>query len=132
LVEEGFSVVLNHGELSPKERERSRDAFNAGDAQIYLSSDAGARGINLPAGKYAIDYELPLTDEVARQRRSRIDRIDSTHKLIHFTSMVMRHTVEMGIAKVAADRQAWAEALGNEDGSGLSAAARKYILSASR
>ena len=130
LVEEGFNVVLNHGELSPRERERSRDAFNAGDAQIYLSSDAGARGVNLPAGKWAIDYELPLTDEVARQRRSRIDRIDSTHKIIHFTSMVMRGTVEMGIAKIVANRQAWAEQLGNEDGSGLSAAARKYILSA--
>jgi hypothetical protein len=132
LVEEGFSVVLNHGELSPKERERARDTFNKGDAQVYLSSDAGARGINLPAGRWAIDYELPLTDEVARQRRSRIDRIDSTHKVIHFTSMVMRRTVEMGIANIVANRQAWAEALGNEDGSGLSAAARKYILSASR
>jgi Helicase conserved C-terminal domain len=132
LVEEGFSVVLNHGDLSSKERERSRDVFNAGDAQIYLSSDAGARGINLPAGKWAIDYELPLTDEVARQRRSRIDRLDSHHKVIHFTSMVMRGTVEMGIAKIVANRQAWAEQLGNEDGSGLSAAARKYILSAQR
>lgn len=132
LVEEGFSVVLNHGDLTPRERERSRDTFNAGDAQVYLSSDAGARGINLPAGKWAIDYELPLTDEVARQRRSRIDRIDSTHKVIHFTSMVMRSTVEMGIAKIVANRQAWAEQLGNEDGSGLSAAARKYILSQSK
>jgi Helicase conserved C-terminal domain len=132
LVEEGFSVVLNRGELSPRDRERSRDAFNAGEAQVYLSSDAGARGINLPAGKWAIDYELPLTDEVARQRRSRIDRIDSTHRVIHFTSMVMRGTVEMGIAKIAADRQAWSEQLGNEDGSGLSAAARKYILAAQR
>lgn len=132
LVEEGFSVVLNHGELSAKERARSRDIFNAGDAQVYLSSDAGARGINLPAGRWAIDYELPLTDEVARQRRSRIDRLDSKHKMIHFTSMVMRGTVEYGIAKIAADRQAWAEQLGNEDGSGLSAAARKYILAASR
>jgi hypothetical protein len=132
LVAEGFSVVLNHGELSAKERERARDAFNAGDAQVYLSSDAGARGINLPAGRWAIDYELPLTDEVARQRRSRIDRLDSTHRTIHFTSMVMRHTVEMGIANIVANRQAWAEALGNEDGSGLSAAARKYILAASR
>jgi hypothetical protein len=132
LVEEGFSVVLNHGGLSPKERERSRDAFNAGDAQVYLSSDAGARGINLPAGKYSIDYELPLTDEVARQRRSRIDRIDSHHRVIHFTSMVMLHTVEMGIARVVANRQGWSEALGNTDGSGLSAAARKYILSEAR
>jgi Helicase conserved C-terminal domain len=132
LVEEGFSVVLNHGELSPKERERSRDAFNGGEVQIYLSSDAGARGVNLPAGKWAIDYELPLTDEVARQRRSRIDRLDSHHKVIHFTSMVMRHTVEMGIANIVANRQAWAEQLGNEDGSGLSAAARKYILAAQR
>jgi hypothetical protein len=132
LVEEGFSVVLNHGDLAPKERERARDAFNGGDAQVYLSSDAGARGINLPAGKWAIDYELPLTDEIARQRRSRIDRIDSTHKVIHFTSMVMRQTVEYGIAKIVADRQHWAEQLGNEDGSGLSAAARKYILASSR
>jgi hypothetical protein len=132
LIAEGFSVVLNHGELSAKERERARDAFNAGDAQIYLSSDAGARGINLPAGKWAIDYELPLTDEVARQRRSRIDRLDSAHKVIHFTSMVMRGTVEYGIAKIVANRQEWAEALGNEDGSGLSAAARKYILNAHR
>lgn len=132
LVAEGFSVVLNHGDLTPKERERARDAFNAGDAQVYLSSDAGARGINLPAGKWAIDYELPLTDEVARQRRSRIDRLDSAHRQIYFTSMVTRGTVEYGIAKLVANRQEWSEALGNEDGSGLSAAARKYILASSR
>jgi hypothetical protein len=132
LLAEGFSVVVNHGEVSPKDRKRAKDAFNCGDAQVYLSSDAGARGVNLPAGEYAVDYDVALTEETARQRRDRIDRLDSHHRTVYFTSMVVKHTIEMGIAKVCADRQQWSEQLGNDDGSGLSAAARKYILAAQR
>jgi hypothetical protein len=132
LLDEGFSVVVNHGEVSPKDRKLAQETFNAGDAQIYLSSDAGARGVNLPAGEYAIDYDIALTEETARQRRDRIDRLNSHHRTVYFTSMVVKHTIEMGIANLCADRQQWSQDLGNDDGSGLSAKARKYILQAQR
>jgi hypothetical protein len=46
--------------------------------------------------------------------------------------MVVKHTIEMGIANLCADRQQWSQDLGNDDGSGLSAKARKYILQAQR
>ena len=132
LVEEGYSVVINHGLLSSSQRARSREAFLAGDAQVYLSSDAGSRGVNLPSGKWAIDYDVALTDEVARQRRDRIDRMNSRHDVIHFTSMVMRNSIEMGLAALCAKRQGWAEQLGSYDSSGLTADRRKAVLAANR
>ena len=132
LLHEGFTVVTNHGQMSYKDRKRSKDIFNHGDAQIYLSSDAGARGINLPVGQYAIHYDLSAKASIHTQRIDRISRIDSVHPVIYTTAMVVRKSVEVGLADLHAKRQGWAAEVVGDDGVGLSSAQRKAMLDVHR
>lgn len=109
LVEEGFTVALNHGQMSAVQRERSQDAFRAGDAQVFLSSDAGARGLNLQAGSALLHLELPLLASTYQQRSDRIHRIDSTHPSVTIDSLVVEGTIEEAIAELLLSRNEWSE-----------------------
>jgi hypothetical protein len=44
---------------------------------VFLSSDAGAYGLNFQNARYCINYEVPYSYDVLMQRSSRIDRADS-------------------------------------------------------
>lgn len=105
----GISVVVNHGQMNPADRQRSQDAFRAGDAQIFLSSDAGARGLNLGVGSALLHLELPVTYAKYVQRSDRIHRVDSQHPSVTIDSLVARGTVEETMATTVLDRHAWAE-----------------------
>lgn len=134
LVAEGFEVVVNHGQLSVPQRRKARHAFRDG-AQIFLSSDAGCRGINLPQAQWVINYELPLTHSKWWQRINRANRLDSPHPVTYVRDLVAKDTVEEGIVGLGLKRHAWADALtdDNEDGTNyLSADIRKQLMKISR
>lgn len=134
LVAEGFEVVVNHGDLSVPQKRKARHAFRDG-CQILLSSDAGCRGINLPAAQWVINYELPLTHSKWWQRINRANRLDSTHPVTYVRDLVAKNTVEEGIVSLGLKRHAWSDALtdDNEDGSNyLSAEIRKELMKISR
>ncbi|QDH91770.1 DNA helicase [Mycobacterium phage Phrappuccino] len=44
---------------------------------LFLSSDAGAYGLNMQMCRYVINYECPFTYDQVMQRNARIDRADS-------------------------------------------------------
>ena len=111
LVEEKFNVVTNHGQLSHKERDVSQKAFKAGDAEIFLSSDAGARGINLPTAQYVEEYEAPLKNSIHTQRINRISRINSTNKVVFSHTFVAKDSIEESIVDVFLKRKEWDETL---------------------
>jgi SNF2 family DNA or RNA helicase len=135
LEECGYSVAVNHGQLSQHARDAAQATFRAGQAQIFLTSDAGQRGINLPEASYAIHYELPLTYAAYVQRSDRIHRIDSTHPSVTVMSFIARGTVEEAIAGLILKRNQWSDALldadADEEGF-VSAAHRREILRLAR
>ncbi len=108
---EGFTVSTYTGSMTRAEKEKSKQDFKAGDSQIFLASDAAARGINLPEAKYVINYELCLTHAKTTQRINRLSRIDGGHDSITAFSMIALGTVEEAILGLNFRRQEWHEAI---------------------
>lgn len=106
---EGYKVSINHGAMSQKQRQDSQDAFKAGDTQIFLSSDAGARGLNLGIGTGLLHYECPLTYEIYEQRSNRIHRIDSKHPSVTIDMLVASGTLEEGVNALMLKRNVLSE-----------------------
>ena len=90
----GRTVFTYHGGLSGAERERRKAAFKAhpGGA-VLLSSDAGARGINVREAAVVAEYEAARTPALRTQRRGRADRLGRTEPLT-FITFVMESTIE--------------------------------------
>lgn len=135
LQESGFTVTLNHGGMSIKAREESQAAFKAGKAEIFLSSDAGSRGLNLQEANYVVHYELALTFALHTQRMNRNHRIDSTHASVTSMGFVAMGTVEEAISRLVLNRNEWSD-IALEDalatGKHVSARDRKALLAAAR
>jgi SNF2 family DNA or RNA helicase len=132
---EGISCALNHGQMRDADRKRDKEAFKAGRKSVFLTSDAGARGINLPEALYVLEFEMALTHANRTQRLNRIHRIDSTHPSVTFQTFIALDTVEEGIARGVLRRNEWSDALLDDDDPGedfVSAADRKRLLSIAR
>lgn len=109
LRDEGFSVVVNHGQMSGTERQQAQDVFRSGERQIFLSSDAGARGLNLGVGSALLHLELPYTHAIFEQRSDRIHRINSVHPSVTVDTLLAEKTVEEIIASMVIRRNEWGE-----------------------
>ena len=115
LADAGYKVSINHGSMGLKERQQSQDQFKAGDTQIFLSSDAGAKGLNLGCGSGLMHYELPLLPGTYDQRSNRIHRIDSTHPSVTIDSLVARDTLEVPLGLNTFKRNVLAETIQEAD-----------------
>jgi hypothetical protein len=115
LTKVGYKVSTNHGGLSQIERKRQQDAFKAGDTQIFLSSDAGAKGLNLGVGSGLLHYETPLLYSTFDQRSNRIHRIDSKHASVTIDYLVVKDSIEMAVTNLMLKRNQWAEKVQDTD-----------------
>lgn len=61
LQEEGFSVSIFHGGLEQKEREAMLYRFSNGSTNILVSTNLGARGLDIPDVDNIIHYHFPET-----------------------------------------------------------------------
>lgn len=83
---------------------------------VYLTSDAGARGINLPEATNIFEFESSLTYANHVQRIDRIHRINSTSPTVVCSTMVTNKSVEEGIVrKMLARNEQMDILLGDED-----------------
>jgi SNF2 family DNA or RNA helicase len=136
LTDAGFTVTLNHGGMTSKARAESQAAFKAGGAEIFLSSDAGSRGLNLQEANYVIHYELALTFALHTQRTNRNHRIDSTNTSVTSMGFIARDTIEEVVSRLVLNRNVWSDlALEDRLAEGtkfVSAQDRKALLAAAR
>lgn len=136
LREKGWKVYLNHGAMSVNDQMASRTGFKDDPKpSIFLTSDAGARGLNLPEALYVVNYELPLTHANYTQRINRIHRIDSTHASVTCQSFIVKDSVEEFIANKMMDRNEWQDTLLGDDDAGegfITAADRREMLNIAR
>lgn len=135
LEEAGYTVAPFHGGMSVKDRAESKAAWKNGDYEILFSSDAGAKGINLPEGQYGLEYEYALTRANQVQRLNRIHRIDSKHPSVTFRSMILMHTVEEGLANSNLRRNEWGDKVLDDEDAGenfITAKERRRLLAIGR
>ena len=103
--------VLYHGGVTTKRREAIREQFNNDPAtRVFLSSDAGGAGVDLPAGSHLINYDLPFSAGQLEQRNARIDRMSSQHANTLVVDYLMEGSVEEFYADIIDARQATARA----------------------
>lgn len=87
--------VLFVGGMSAEERDKAKERFQTHPGvRLFLSSDAGGYGVDLPQANYLISYDLPWSAGKLDQREARIIRLSSTHPHVTVTSFVMKGSIE--------------------------------------
>ena len=75
LKREGLPVGLYHGGLEQRERKLAVDLLNNGTTPILVSTDLGARGLDIDDVNYVIHYHLPPSPESWTHRNGRTARM---------------------------------------------------------
>lgn len=132
LREAGFRVGTYVGNDAASQRDK--EAFKAGQVDVLVSSDAGARGLNLPEASYVIEYEPSGTFDQRMQRFGRHQRITSGAAHVYGLTLVTKQTVEVGTIRTMLRRnETQDQLLGDEDAEGyMTAGRRKAMLADSR
>jgi SNF2 family DNA or RNA helicase len=90
-----YGHTLLSGDVPAAIRDERIVKFNSDySCRVFLSSDAGAYGVNLDAGTHLISYDLPWSAGSFAQRVARIDRTSSRHESIVIDSMFCKSTIE--------------------------------------
>jgi ATP-dependent RNA helicase RhlE len=74
----GIRALTIHGEKDQEERSSVMNKFKEGEANLLIATDVSARGIDIPAVNYVINYDLPDKAENYVHRVGRTGR--GTHK----------------------------------------------------
>lgn len=80
LHQQGFSTSAFHGGLEQKEREDALYKFSNGSANVFVSTDLGARGLDIPNIDNIIHYHLPESEDGYIHRVGRTARWDAKGK----------------------------------------------------
>lgn len=76
LEKKGFDVVLYHGALDQKEREKGVALFMSGAKPVMVATDLASRGLDIDGVKNVIHYHLPLSSDIYTHRNGRTARVD--------------------------------------------------------
>ncbi len=77
LKEKGVIHDVYHGKLEQDERQLALVKFRNGSNRILITTDLAARGLDIPAIKHVVHYQLPHTLEVYTHRNGRTARMHS-------------------------------------------------------
>lgn len=93
---QGFTQsVLFMGGMDASARDTAKQKFATEDGvRLFLSSDAGGYGVDLPQANYLISFDLPWSAGKLDQREARIIRLSSTHPHVTITAFVMKGSIE--------------------------------------
>jgi SNF2 family DNA or RNA helicase len=90
------SVVQYHGGMDAKQKDFVKRTFqNEPNVRVFLSSDAGGYGVDLPQASILVNYNLPWSAGTALQRNSRIIRASSGHKQVRIERLLIEGSVEV-------------------------------------
>lgn len=90
----GNDFCFLHGGVPSPKRKGLIDRFQTDpDCRIFLSTDAGATGLNLQAASLLINIDLPWNPAVLEQRIARIYRLGQNNP-VQIINMISRGTIE--------------------------------------
>ena len=88
--------VTYTGQLDAKTKEKHKNDFNTNpDIRVFVSSDAGGYGVDIPAANMLINYDLPWSSGLATQRNGRIRRASSTWNTIVIQDFLTTGSIEV-------------------------------------
>jgi ATP-dependent RNA helicase RhlE len=80
------SAVAIHGDKSQRERSRNLDIFKSGRARLLVATDVAARGVDIPALNYVVNFDMPEDAETYTHRIGRTGRAGSEGLAMSFCS----------------------------------------------
>lgn len=83
---QGFPVGIYHGALEQGDREKAVDLLNNGTTPVLVSTDLGARGLDIEAVSGVVHYHMPLSEEMWTHRNGRTARVDASGTVYVLTS----------------------------------------------
>ncbi|CAB4154280.1 HepA Superfamily II DNA/RNA helicases, SNF2 family [uncultured Caudovirales phage] len=87
--------VLFTGDMSSGEKDEAKQQFGTDpNTRLFLSSDAGGYGVDLPMANYLISYDLPWSSGKLEQREARIIRLSSQFSHVTIATFVMQGSIE--------------------------------------
>lgn len=86
LKERGILNVFYHGALEQDDRDAAICKFRNGSANVLVTTDLAARGLDIPNIRYIIHYHLPLSEEAFTHRNGRTARMDASGTAILIVS----------------------------------------------
>jgi len=110
--------TLYTGYMNAKEKEASKEKFlNDPACRVFISSDAGGYGVDLPNANLLVNYDLPWSAGLAVQRNGRIKRASSRWPSITIQDMLIDHSIELRQFDMLQQKNAVADAV--IDGKGI-------------
>jgi len=88
-----LKIIEFMGGLSREEKTLRIDSFKKGEADILISTDTGAEGLNFQFCRNLINYDLPWNPMSVEQRIGRLDRIGQ-QKDMYIYSFATKDTME--------------------------------------
>jgi ATP-dependent RNA helicase DeaD len=82
----GRKAEALHGDLSQRERERTLEAFKAGQIPIVVATNVAARGLHIEDISHVVNYDLPEDPETFTHRIGRTGRMGKPGVAVTFVS----------------------------------------------
>jgi superfamily II DNA/RNA helicase len=91
----GIEAVEYTGKMNAKEKENAKVLFQTTDrVRVFISSDAGGYGVDLPQANLLVNYDQPWSAGLAVQRNGRINRASSTWHTITIQDILIKDSIE--------------------------------------
>jgi SNF2 family DNA or RNA helicase len=91
----GYESVIYDGDMTVREKEAAVTRFTKRpEIRLFLSSHAGAYGVDMPVANWLVNYDIPWGAGLARQINGRHVRASSTHQVVYIIDMVCAGTIE--------------------------------------
>ena len=113
-----YKSVIYTGQLNAKQKDAAKLEFQTNpECRLFISSDAGGYGVDLPEANLLINYDLPWNAGLAVQRNGRIKRASSTWDHIVIQDILMENSLEKRQRDMLLQKSAVAQAV--IDGEGI-------------
>jgi len=113
-----YNPVVYTGQMNAKQKEDAKILFQTDkDVRVFISSDAGGYGVDLPQANLLVNYDLPWNAGLAVQRNGRIKRASSTWEKIVIQDILMENSLEERQREMLLQKAAIAQAV--IDGEGI-------------
>jgi SNF2 family DNA or RNA helicase len=117
-IQEVTGGTIYTGNMNAKEKEASKEKFLTDpNCRVFISSDAGGYGVDLPIANLLINYDLPWSAGLAVQRNGRIKRASSRWPSIIIQDIIVKNSIEERQFEMLQQKNAVADAV--MDGMGI-------------
>ena len=118
LIHEKLDGTKYTGKMNAKEKEKSKEKFLLDpDCRVFISSDAGGYGVDLPNANLLINYDLPWSAGLTMQRNGRIKRASSRWPMVTIQDLLVKNSIEERQHEMLQQKNAVADAV--LDGQGI-------------